>query len=89
MTNLTKQKVPFSWRKEQQEAFDTQKNALITATALSHPDYSRTMEIHPDASYYGIGAALAQRTKEGKKQTFGFISRLLKGSEINYVCPEK
>ena len=55
---------------------------------LAHPDYSLPMEIHPDASGYGMGAVLVQEM-DGEEVPQAFASRLLKGSELNYSITEK
>ena len=46
------------------------------------------MEIHPDASAYGIGAVLVQ-TYEGSDRPLCFPSRLLNKAELNYSVTDK
>ena len=88
LTKLTKSENPFLWSAEEETSLRTLKEALTQATVLSHPDYELPMEIHPDASNYGIGTVLIQK-RDGKETPLGFASRLLKGSELNYTITEK
>ena len=88
LTALTKITTPFIWGPEEEASLQLLKETLVKATVLSHPDYNVLMEIHPDASGYGIGAVLVQKIN-GKETPLGFASRLLKGSELNYTITEK
>ena len=83
LTILTKSSTPFVWKEDQEASMLKLKNNLIEKTFLAHPDHLLPMEIHPDASSYGIGAVLIQRI-EGLE-----TNRLLKGSELNYTITEK
>ena len=58
LTTMTKATASFVWEEEQETSMQLLKQALIDSVVLSHPDYSYPMEIHPDASSYGIGAVL-------------------------------
>ena len=86
--NLTKAAVPFVWNEEQEQSLKHFKGALTTATILGHPDYTKPMEIHPDASNYGIGAVLLQRINQ-VETPLAFTCRTLKNSERNYTITEK
>ena len=88
LTMLTKSSTPFTWEKEQVTSMLQLTTALSNKAMLAHPDYSLPMEIHPDASGYGIGAVLVQKI-DGKDSPLAFASRLLKGSELNYSITEK
>ena len=73
---------------DQENSFQQLKQALVDTAVLAHPDYSLPMEIHPDASNYGIGAVLIQRVN-GQETPLAFASRLLQGSKLNYTITEK
>ena len=88
LTTLTKSSVPFEWGPDQVISMDQLKEASIAKAMLTHPDYTLPMEIHPDASGYGIGAVVVQKI-DGKETPLAFASRLLKGSELNYTTTEK
>lgn len=88
LSNLTKKNQRFAWGKEQQRSFEALKTVLTTPPILAHPRYDLPMEIHCDASHYGIGAVLVQH-HEGKERVLAYASRLLSNPEINYSVSEK
>jgi hypothetical protein len=63
LSNMTKQNQRFSWGEEHQRSFEAMKTILISPTILAHPRYDLPMEIHCDASNYGVGAVLVQKTE--------------------------
>ncbi|CAL2257295.1 unnamed protein product [Prunus armeniaca] len=69
----------FSWSEEATTAFHKTKQNLISAPILILPDFSKTFELHCDASKLGIGAVLSQ---EG--QPVAFHSEKLNGLKLNY-----
>ena len=64
------------------------KQALVGASQLAYPDNSEPFKIHPDASDYGIGAALVKKGAVGERHIV-FASRLLTKAERNYSITEK
>ena len=48
----------------QREAFARAKRALTSAPVLKYPDFTREFIVHTDASEAGVGAFLAQRSRE-------------------------
>ena len=70
----------FQWGKEQQEAFEKLKLAV-----LGYADYKSPFEVHTDASQTGLGAVLYQR-QEGKLRVISYASRGPKNSEKNYTA---
>ena len=52
-------KVPFIWTDSQQNAFETLKEKLISATILAYADYSLPFRLHTDASNVGLGAVIS------------------------------
>ena len=88
-----KLKVPARWRKdpdgnvvytdEERIAFETLRSALSQEPVLAHPDWDQPFELHTDACYIGLGAALVQ-VRDGKEYTISFASRSLTAAESNY-----
>lgn len=89
MTKLTRDKVVFQWEKEQQKAFDTIKEALMTQPILCHFDPKLPIELRTDACGYGLGAILLHEFPDKTKRVITYASRLLQGAELNYAISEK
>ncbi|KZS10738.1 Uncharacterized protein APZ42_024709 [Daphnia magna] len=70
-------------------SFEAMKTILISPPILAHPRYDLLMEIHCDASNYGVGAVLVQKQGD-EEHVIAYASRLLSNPEINYsVCEKK
>jgi hypothetical protein len=72
LTNLLKKGQLFMWTSETELAFQTLKNAIISAPVLALPDFTKTFVIETDASDKGIGAVLMQ---DGHR--IAYVSRAL------------
>ncbi|KZR97353.1 Uncharacterized protein APZ42_007826, partial [Daphnia magna] len=83
LSNLTKKSSRFIWTEEHQRSFESLKTALTNPPVLAHPKYNLPMEIHCDASGFGVGAVLSQH-QDGKEHVLAYASRLLSKAEINY-----
>ena len=88
LSNLTKKNQRFLWGEEQQRSFEALKTVLTSPPILAHPRYDLPMEIHCDASHYGVGAVLVQQ-HDGKEHVLAYASRLLSKPEVNYSVSEK
>jgi hypothetical protein len=75
MTRLTRKNRHFAWADEQQRSFDALKHALQSPPILGHLYYALPMEIHCDASGYGLRAVLVQQ-QEGRERVISYASRL-------------
>ena len=73
LTKLFSKKVPFTWTKVHQKAFEKIKMILSEKTLHRYPVFSKEFEIHTDASQAQIGTVIAQ---EGK--LIAFYSRKLR-----------
>jgi hypothetical protein len=60
LSNMLRKGVPFCWAPEAESAFQSLKEALITAPVLALPDFSRQFIVETDASDLGVGAVLIQ-----------------------------
>src|SRR6266542_588775 len=85
MTDLLKKDTPFIWGPEQQQAFDTIKKKLTTASVLAHPNFEKLFLLYTDVSKEGVGAILAQKQPDGRIHPVQFISHHNNKAERNYL----
>lgn len=87
---LLKKDAPWIWSSQQQEAYETLKQALLSAPVLRLPDFSRAFELHTDgACTAGIGVILCQRDpKNNRAYAIAYASRSLSAAERNYGVSE-
>ncbi len=79
--------VEFEWGEDQQTAFETLKNALVSSPILAYPDMQKPFLLHTDASRVGFGAVLSQL--HGKKERpNAYASKSLSPAEKNYGITE-
>ena len=88
MTDLTRDKVAWSWGDAQERSFTALKVAIATAPILRLPDFERQFIITTDASDVAIGAILEQDFGSGL-QPIAFSSRKLNPTEIRYSAYER
>ncbi|KAF8085683.1 hypothetical protein N665_0651s0003 [Sinapis alba] len=81
---LLLRKDSFSWSSEASNAFQTLKEALISAPVLALPDFTKQFIVETDASKTGIGAVLMQ-----DKHPVCYISRALGPRHQNLSVYEK
>jgi hypothetical protein len=80
--------VAFDFDEKCLAAFQTLKNALVSAPIIQPPDWSQPFKIMCDASDYAIGAVLGQR-KEGRVHVVYYASKTLSEAQLNYATMEK
>ena len=85
LTDLTRNDATFQWQDEQQQAFESLKEALMTPPALDYPRRTDTFILTTDASDTGIGAVLT--TARGT--VVEYASRTLTAAERKYATIEK
>ena len=88
MTDLTRDKVAWSWGDTQENSFTSLKVAIATAPVLRLPDFERQFVIPTDASDVAIGAILEEDFGSGL-QPIAFSSRKLNPTEIRYSAYER
>nr|GEX99026.1 putative reverse transcriptase domain-containing protein [Tanacetum cinerariifolium] len=76
----TEKNKKYEWGKEEEEAFQTLKQKLCTASILALPEGTEDFVVYCDASLKGYGAVLMQREK-----VITYASRQLKVHEENYT----
>ncbi|XP_046749823.1 uncharacterized protein K02A2.6-like [Diprion similis] len=82
------QKDSFKWSKKCKQAFETAKNALLSANVLVNYDPHKPLIFTCDASDCGMSAILSHRTPEGDKP-IAYASKTLSKSERNYAIIDK
>ncbi|GFU68055.1 retrovirus-related Pol polyprotein from transposon 297 [Trichonephila clavipes] len=60
LSNLTKKKAFWKWSEEEEKAFQTLKQCLVSPPILKQADFSKPFLIRTDASNYALGAVLLQ-----------------------------
>ncbi len=67
----------YIWIDAQQQAFEKLKELLISEPILIRPDFDKTFILYTDASNFGLGAVLAQKTDDNKEGVINYLSRSL------------
>ena len=86
---LLKDKTPWEWTPECQQAFLKTKELLTSARVLTHFDSSRPVRLECDASSTGLGAVISHEMPDGSHRPVAFASRTLTPAERNYAQIEK
>jgi len=89
LTHLTRKDTPWNFDDKCREAFDTLKQAFISASILMHwvPDTQLVMET--DVSDYALVAILSIMTKDNKIHPVAFHSQMFSTLELNYDIHDK
>ena len=88
MTRLTRKNVEFSWGPEQDMAFNSVKERLMSYPILVHFNPALPIELHCDASGIGVGATLLHRV-DNVEHVVSYASRLLTDCESRYSTTDK
>ncbi|KAL5515654.1 hypothetical protein EMCRGX_G000851 [Ephydatia muelleri] len=86
---LLKKGPPWHWGKEQNQAFRTAKEHLISAKVLTHFDPGKKLLLACDASPYRVAAVLSHQMEDGSDRPIVFVSRTLTPAEKKYSQLEK
>lgn len=85
-----KSKQVFEWTEAAQQAMDTLKVKLTSPPLLVHYDQNGQPIVRCDASGFGLGAVLMQKSSEPSKNgVVAYTSRTLSQSERNYATTHK
>ena len=85
---LLKKDAPYDWTINQEQAFQTLKEKLISPPVLKYPDFNERFILTTDASGEGLGAVLS-RGEIGKDSAVAYASRTLNRAEKSYGTNEK
>ena len=83
LTDLTREKVTWSWGDAEGNSFTALKVAMATAPVLRLPDFEKQFVVTTDASDVVVGAILEQDFGSGL-QPIAFASRKLNSTKIRY-----
>ena len=94
---LTHNTTPWHWDEEQQEAFETLRDAMCRQPVLKQPDFTKPFAVFTDTSAYGIGAILSQEggslssntTQKPKLHPIAYYSATFTEIEHNYDIYER
>ena len=82
-------KIPWEKHPEEQTAFKKLKNAVWDCPKLFFYDPHLPVHLHTDACNTGIGAYLFQKDADGNELPIAFMSRNLRGAELNWSTFEQ
>ena len=88
LNNLLRKQQKFVWTDSCDIAFQTLKEALISAPILAFPDFTAIFYLYTDASTDGLGATLGQ-LQNGKEVVIAYAGRDLNPAERNYSTTER
>lgn len=91
LTDLTQKETEDNWQwgQAQQQAFDTLKQAMVSAPVLAHADPYKPWIVQTDASGFAIGAVLSQEQQDGTVRPVAYWSHKLGKAPRNYSATER
>ncbi|KAL4092313.1 hypothetical protein QTP88_026837 [Uroleucon formosanum] len=82
--------VRWKWKDVEQRAFKSIKNALVTSSKLSPPDYSNPFCLQTDASEIGASAVLFQRgNRPEERRIVSYASKKFSETQKRYAAVER
>ena len=88
-SRLMKKNVSFVWDEACHNAFESIKKYLANAPVLGAPIPGKPLTLYIAAQERSLGALLAQENEERREMALYYLSRTLKGLELNYSPIEK
>eukprot|EP00253_Pinus_taeda_P031606 PITA_31606 len=89
LQTMIKKNSVFKWGPAEKEAFDSIKQSIINAPALSTPNFSTHFMLYTLASDSSYAAVLTQINYQNFEAPISFYSSNLQGAELNYSEVEK
>ena len=86
---LTRKGVRWSWKAEQDQAFNKLKSELCSDRVMAYPDLNQPYLLYTDACDHAIGAILCQRDMSGIERPIQYVSAQLNSSQRNWATIEK
>ena len=90
LTRLLRKDTVWRWSSQEQQAFETLKQKLVSAPVLALPDPDKKFYVHTDASStVSIGGILSQEQDDGKLHPVAYTSKSMTPAELNYSVYEQ
>ena len=89
LRKLLRKDTPWSWGKDEKNAFIRLKNLISSDMVVAHFDTSLETSIIVDAGPVGLGAILVQKQTDGTLRPVHFASRTLTDVERRYSQTER
>ena len=89
LTHLTWKTTPWNFDNNCRFAFQTLKNAFITAPVLTHWKPGHSLIVETDASDYAFTGILSMQDDDSEICPIVFLSRTFSGAELNYDVHDK
>ncbi|UYV70824.1 K02A2.6-like [Cordylochernes scorpioides] len=89
LNQLLVKRYDWRWDSAQEEAFEKVKKLLSTSPALTLFDPNLPTTVSADASSYGLGAVLLQKSEDGYQKAVAYASRTMSETEKRWAQIEK
>ena len=89
LRDLLSLKYQWTWSDAQEEAFQRIKEDLVSSKVLVLYDHMKEIKVSADASSYGLGAVLEQRSTNGTWRPVAYTSRSMSDTEQRYAQIER
>ena len=89
LVKLTKKYTRFVWGRDEQNAWETLRDLLISDHVMAYPQPDKPYKLYTDACDYAVGAILCQEDDNGVERPVQYISKQLSGASLNWATIEK
>lgn len=83
LTVLTRRSIKFKWREDCEQAFETLREAFVTALILTHFHWTKAVVVETDASDWVSAGMLSQQRDNGVLHSVVFYSKKHSSAETN------
>ena len=89
LVQLTKKHSHFTWTADQQHAWESLRDLLVSTQVMAYPQVGRPYTLYTDACDYAVGAILVQEDEHGVERPIQYISKQLSGAQLKWATIEK
>ena len=86
---MLRKEAEIKWTEHARNSFEAIKKAIMEATTVIQPDYTKGFYIFSFASYDTVEAVLLQKYDEGLDHPIAFFNKTLRDVELKYDPIEK